>query len=217
MLQQHKDISLSFTMIVQNEETNVKDTLENIKQVIQVYGENESELVIIDGGSIDGTVEICKQYTDNVYYKRFNGDFSEQKNFATSKTRGKWVFNIDADEKISFILMNNLKELLLKNAYTDLIYVPRINKVSGITQEHIQKWNWKIDADKDINWPDYQSRIWKGHKPGLKWEGKVHETIKGFETFGMLSSNKLDGYYLIHNKSLEKQEKQNNYYIKLKS
>lgn len=215
MLKSNKEINLSFVMIVQNEAAIIRNTLENIKDAMEIYGKDESELVIVDGGSTDNTVDICKEYTDNIFYKKFEDDFADQKNYATQCSKGRWVFNIDSDELISNNLLKNLKLLLYNNTLADLIYVPRVNKVKGLTQEHIQRWGWVLDKDGDINWPDLQSRIYKGHKHNIKWVGKVHETIKGFEAYGILSTDKSDGYYLIHNKSIERQEKQNEHYQKL--
>jgi len=73
---------LSICMIVLNEEAIIHNTLENLKNVAD-------EIVIVDGGSTDKTQEICKEYTDKVYVRKFDGDFSAQKNYATYKCMGQ--------------------------------------------------------------------------------------------------------------------------------
>lgn len=60
-----------------------------------------------------------------------------------------------------------------------------------------------------VNWPDYQWRIWK-NKPEIKWVNKVHERLDGFKTYTAMPD--VEYFALNHPKTIEKQEKQNNYY-----
>jgi len=76
-------------------------------------------------------------------------------------------------------------------------------------QQNIQKWRWRVDDQNRINWPDYQYRICK-NIPEIRWEGKVHETLKGYEQIAMLPAEEI--YALGHHKTIEKQEKQNSFY-----
>ena len=76
-------------------------------------------------------------------------------------------------------------------------------------KEHVAKWRWNIDEKDRVNWPDYQWRIWK-NKPEIKWKNKVHEVLEGFETYAPLGA--LVELSLIHTKTIERQEKQNEYY-----
>lgn len=202
-----KDVYLSFAMIVQDEANRIRPTLENIKDV-------GDEIVIIDGGSQDDTVEICKEYTDKVYEKKFTYDFAKQKNFADFKCNGRWIFSIDADERLNDRLREELVDILHNNEATDLFYVARRNIVNGVKEEDINKWNWDVDADGDINYPDWQSRIYKSSGL-LHWKGRVHETVVGFDNYAKLPADKIDGYYLIHEKNVDKQRQQNKLYNSL--
>ena len=92
-----------------------------------------------------------------------------------------------------------------------MFYVPRINTVSGITQEHIQKWGWRYENER-VNWPDYQTRIYK-NIPNIRWKNAVHEVIEGHKQFTILPA--VDELALIHHKSIERQEKQNDFYSTL--
>ena len=95
----------------------------------------------------------------------------------------------------------------------DAIWIPRINIVEGITQNHIDKWSWTINQDGWINWPnDAQLRVY-ANKPEIKWEGKVHEKIVGYEQYTLLPQSV--EMSLNHPKQLERQEKQNEFYEKL--
>jgi hypothetical protein len=139
----------------------------------------------------------------------FPGDFSQWKNELNSLCKEDYIFNIDADEMPSEHLIEVLPFVIDQGA--DVILVPRINIVESITDEHIQKWGWKKDENERINWPDYQWRLYK-NVPYIKWINKVHERLDGFRTYALLPAE--DDYALLHVKTIERQEKQNNLYEK---
>jgi hypothetical protein len=82
----------------------------------------------------------------NVQFWRgfFEGDFADWKNKLTSYCSGDYIFQIDADEIPNIYLLSILPTVLESNQETEVYLVPRVNTVEGITQEHIQKWNWRI-------------------------------------------------------------------------
>ena len=138
----------------------------------------------------------------------FNGHFAEMKNFLTSMCKGDYIFQIDADEIPNPILIKNLPEILEGNE-VDIVLTPRINTVKGITQKHINKWGWRVNENNWINFPDYQWRIYKNNSK-IKWINKVHEKLIGYKTISHLPQSQ--EWCLIHDKTIEKQEKQNNFY-----
>jgi glycosyltransferase involved in cell wall biosynthesis len=75
---------------------------------------------------------------------RLNNDFATFKNQLLTWATGDYLFQIDADETPNPILIGNLKSILEANKEIDCYYIPRINVVWGLTQDHIQKWGWKI-------------------------------------------------------------------------
>ena len=99
-------------------------------------------------------------------------------------------------------MIDALPEILENNIDLEVLLVPRVNKVEGITPEHVQKWGWNVDSKERINWPDYQWRIWK-NKPEIKWINKVHERLDGFKTYAPLPDD--ESYALIHPKTIERQ------------
>lgn len=101
---------------------------------------------------------------------------------------------------------------ILEANEVDVIRVPRINTVKGLTPQHIQKWGWLVDENGWINFPDYQWRIYR-NSPEIKWENKVHEILTGYKTVSHLPTEK--EFCLIHDKTIERQEKQNNLYDNL--
>jgi hypothetical protein len=138
----------------------------------------------------------------------FDGHFGNMKNHLTSLCSGDYIFQIDADELPHAVLMENIHDILELNDI-DVIVVPRVNTVEGLTDEHIQKWGWNVNENGWVNWPDYQWRIYKNSND-IKWVNKVHEKLDGYTTISNLPN---DGTMaLFHPKTIERQEKQNNYY-----
>ena len=146
------------------------------------------------------------------YPYHFDGHFANMKNHLKSLCEGDWIFQIDADELPHESLITNLKELLKLNATTEMLMVPRVNTVEGITQEHINKWHWNVNEKGWVNWPDYQTRIIQ-NSPKIKWQNKVHEQIIGISTKGALPME--EEWCLYHPKTIERQEIQNNFYDSL--
>jgi glycosyltransferase involved in cell wall biosynthesis len=126
----------------------------------------------------------------------------------TSHCTGDFIFQIDADEYLPEEFIDLLHQILEANPEVDLYYVPRINTVSGLTEEHIQKWGWRVQNGR-VNYPDYQGRIYRNSSE-IKWENKVHEKIVGFKQYTALPE--VDALSLIHPKTIERQERQNAYY-----
>jgi hypothetical protein len=142
----------------------------------------------------------------------FQGHFADWKNHLTSLCDGDYIFQIDADEIPHTKLIELLPAILEENIECDVITVPRINTVEGMSQDHMQQWGWNVNAEGWINWPDEQWRIYK-NKPYLKWINKVHERIDGHKIWTFLPT--IEEFALYHPKTIERQIKQNEYYEKL--
>jgi hypothetical protein len=139
----------------------------------------------------------------------FQGHFADWKNHLTSLCDGDYIFQIDADEIPHTKLIELLPDILEENIQCDVITVPRINTVEGMSQDHMQQWGWNVNAEGWINWPDEQWRIYK-NKPYLKWINKVHERIDGHKIWTFLPT--IEEFALYHPKTIERQIKQNTYY-----
>lgn len=140
----------------------------------------------------------------------FNNHFADWKNELNRICSGDFIFQLDADELPTEELIEALPYLIYQEV--DIILIPRENTVKGITDEHIQKWNWKLDDFGRINWPDYQWRFYRNDS-SIKWVNKVHERLEGYKLFGFLPDDlKAGPLYIKHPKTIEKQESQNNYY-----
>ena len=122
---------------------------------------------------------------------------------------GDYIFNIDADEIPHKNLMENLQNLLEGNPEVEVLYVPRVNTVEGLTDEHVHEWRWRINDKGWVNYPDFQMRIHK-NIPSIRWKNAVHEVLKGQKTFVTLPE--LEEWSIYHHKHIERQEEQNAFY-----
>ena len=138
----------------------------------------------------------------------FDGHFANMKNVLTEACLGDYIFQIDADEMPNWYLIQYLP-ILLENNEVEVLRVPRVNTVQGLTQEHVQKWGWIVDNKGRVNWPDLQWRIYK-RTPEIKWKNKVHEVLEGYKTHAILPLE--EEFALEHHKDIKRQEKQNAYY-----
>jgi hypothetical protein len=140
----------------------------------------------------------------------FKEHFADWKNQLMDLCSGDYIFQIDADEIPNDNLIENLPAILENNV--DVVLVPRVNTVQGITPQHIQAWGWKQNDKGWIQWPDFQWRIYK-NDPEIKWKNKLHEILDGYKTYSNLPE--MEEYALYHPKTIERQEQQNNFYSKL--
>ncbi len=207
-------MKISFAITVCNE-------YEEIKQLVPFLIKNKrvnDEIVILydnkngDERVLDFLLEFNK--LPNVQTWRsfdFNNDFAEWKNKLNEYCTGDYIFQLDADELISEYMVKNIDQIIEANEEIDLFFVPRINTVKGLTEEHVKKWRWNVDAEGRVNFPDYQGRIYRS---SLKWGGKVHERIVGAKFYSLLPTEEM--YSLSHHKTINRQEKQNDFYENIK-
>ncbi len=101
-------LSLSVVIITYNEEANLARTLESVQPLVS---DGKGEIIVVDSGSTDRTVEIAKSYGAKVFVEEWKG-FAAQKNSAIDKARGDWILSLDADEEVSVELSTELDELV---------------------------------------------------------------------------------------------------------
>lgn len=146
---------LSVVVITKNEERRIKACLESIKWV--------DEIIVVDNGSQDKTLEIVEKYTKKVFKTNLQ-DFSEIRNLGMEKASGEWVLFIDSDERVTNLLRAEIEALVVlsdASAYA----ISRKNIVFG----------------REVNyspfWPDWVIRLLKKDQ-FEEWVGKVHEYPK---------------------------------------
>ena len=202
-------MKISYSILTHNE----TKSLEKLLRFLVKWKADEDEIVVLDDFSDnEKTKQILDFYvsTEDIIYEQrsLNNDYATQKNYLKSMCSGDYSFNLDADEMISRWLIKNIHGILEDNQI-DLIYLPRINTVEGLTQQHIQQWGWNVNEEGWVNFPDWQGRVFK-NRPNIKWEKPVHEMIKGFQTYAHLPTEK--PFCMLHYKKIEKQEQQNKKY-----
>ncbi len=188
--------------------------LETLLKLLSSHKREEDEIVVqVDKSKHTKQVsDVLKKFKIKKNQFELNGDFASYKNNLKKICKGDYIFQIDADEVPALETVENLPHILEANVDVDLFLVPRINIVTGITEDHLKKWDWNQNEHEWINWPDYQFRIFKNNF-NIKWQNKVHENIVGAQTGVQLPATA--EYALTHIKSIEKQESQNKLYEKL--
>ena len=202
-------MKISYSILTHNE----TKSLEKLLRFLVKWKDEGDEIVILDDFSDNQkTKELLDFYVSahDIVFEQRNllGDFAGQKNYLKSMCSGDYSFNIDSDEMISRWFIKNVHDILDENPI-DLIYLPRINTVDGLTEQHVQQWGWSVNEEGWVNFPDWQGRIFK-NRPNIKWERPVHEMIIGFQTYAHLPTEK--PFCMLHYKRIEKQEQQNQKY-----
>lgn len=205
-------MKISYAITVCNEYEEIQKLVTFLKENKRVQDE-----VVILYDQKNGDERVAEWLTKmniypNIQFWRglwFEGHFADWKNKLTSYCTGDYIFQIDADEMPHKYLIDALPEILEGNQDLEVLLVPRVNTVEGLTMEHIKKWGWNVDVEGRVNWPDFQWRIWK-NKPEIKWINKVHERLTGFKTYATLPAQ--PSLALYHPKDIARQEKQNSYY-----
>jgi glycosyltransferase involved in cell wall biosynthesis len=213
---------ISFLITTKNEGLYIDGLLTQLSRCV----EPGDEIVIVDDYSDDiDTLEILDKWRKSdeledviVFFQHhLNHDFASHKNFGLDKCTQPWIFQIDADELMAEAVEEYIHNVLQTNESFDLLLIPRINTVDGLTDEDIVKFGWKVNENGWVMWPDFQSRIFKNNG-SIRWVGKVHERLVEVDEWTTLPSqdsetDEDDGAWaLIHVKAIERQRKQNEYY-----
>ena len=215
-------MKISYGITVYNEHRELDNLLYHLSKHIR----DEDEVVITQDISKLGSKiiqqdefykleKVLEKYDYGDYFNnlkvtqfKFKKDFSALKNYTKSKCSGDYIFHIDADEIPNEILIEQLPQILEIND-VELVWIPRINLVKGITDWHMKHWGWKATEQGWINFPDYQARVFKNVEH-IKWVGKVHEIIQGAKTYSHLPPQ--EELTLKHEKKIARQEMQNKLY-----
>jgi glycosyltransferase involved in cell wall biosynthesis len=148
-------LPLSVVIVTQNEERNIREALQSIRDA--------SEIIIIDAFSTDRTTDICREYTDKIYQKKWQG-YALQKQTGIELAANTWVFILDADERFTEPLRKEVAEIVNSHRAYAGYYVPRKNFFLG---KWIRHGGW---------WPDHTLRLFMKDKAVME-ERKVHEKV----------------------------------------
>ncbi|CEN25090.1 glycosyltransferase [[Clostridium] sordellii] len=147
---------LSIVMMVKNEERYLDKTLESLKPLMK---DIDSELIILDTGSDDSTVEIAKKHTDKVFFANWNNDFAQMRNISISHASGEWILILDADEQLTNY--DKLKEFFNSNLCN------KYNSATIILKNIFSEDEERYSIDPLL-------RMFKNYN-GFRYEGAIHE------------------------------------------
>ncbi|HDH34511.1 MAG TPA: glycosyltransferase family 2 protein [Nitrospirae bacterium] len=158
-------IPVSVAIITKNEARNIKDALESVKEF--------DDIVVVDEFSSDNTTEICREYTERVYEHEWQG-YAGQKQTAIDYAKNDWVLILDADERVTRELKQEIMGKVKENSLSGF-YIPRKNFFLG---KWIRHGGW---------WPDHTLRLFR--KDASEMEPRaVHEKVNVNGPVGHISA-----------------------------
>jgi glycosyltransferase involved in cell wall biosynthesis len=157
MISKNREIKISAVIIAKNEEKKIRDCLESVNWV--------DEIILVDDNSTDSTCDIAKKFGAKII-KFKGGGFYRIRNVGTKEAKGDWILHIDADERVTSDLKEEILDIILSegNKFTHYA-IPRQNIVFGKEMKHCGLW------------PDYVVRLFK-KKYFVSWRGDLHETVE---------------------------------------
>ncbi|OGD88708.1 hypothetical protein A2693_04565 [Candidatus Curtissbacteria bacterium RIFCSPHIGHO2_01_FULL_40_12] len=158
-------MSISALILTKNEEEMIEDCLRQLDFV--------DEIIVLDTGSKDKTVDLAKKYTKSVF-QTSDSDFDKNRTLLAKTAKSDWLLYVDADERLTKELKTEIKQVINKSDCS-AFHFPRKNIILGKWLRH---GGW---------WPDYVPRLFK--KAKLKqWSGRVHESPNIEGDFGYLKN-----------------------------
>jgi glycosyltransferase involved in cell wall biosynthesis len=147
-----KNLKVSAYIITLNEEQNLERALKSVSFA--------DEIVLVDSGSTDRTVDLAKNYTDRIYHREWNG-FTQQRNFAIDKCENDWIIPLDADEEITLECRDKIVAILKEGTEKTWFKIRRKEHFNGVHMKH------------GIDIPSQQIRLFRKSKG--RYAGNVHE------------------------------------------
>lgn len=187
-----------------------------VSQILPFTLTSNSEIVIVDDFSSDPIlIDVLKELSHHsnvtILLKKFNNSFADQKNYGLLFCKGRYIIQLDADEFLASKFLINVQFLISSHDF-DLLKVPRVNIVNNLSTEDQLKWSWLQNEHGWINWPDWQSRVFR-NTPTIRYNGAIHESPQNCEKILFMDPDA--SLSIIHIKELQKQNIQNELYEKI--
>ena len=149
-------MKLTVTVITYNESEHIAAALDSVSWA--------DEVIVVDSGSTDGTADIARAKATRVIVRDWPG-YSDQKNFAADMASNDWVLSMDADERVTPALADEIRSLLQQGPGASGYRIKRVSRYLG---RWIRSTDW---------FPDYQLRLYNRHAG--RWNGlKIHESFR---------------------------------------
>ena len=199
---------INYVILVSDEAKEFQNLIKNLKY----SGVSLQDIIVVRDTckTSEEVSDIIQSYNLLSYSNPLNMDFARQRNFANSKCWQPYIFHIDADEAVSYLLLQRLPEILKQNPQIDILGVPRLNYLDNdIDLDPIPDWvSPPADEFSRIAWPDFQYRIIK-NSPTVKWINPIHEVPTGGQ-IGHL--NPVPSNCIVHTKTVSGQMRRQKLY-----
>ncbi|MEK6808667.1 MAG: glycosyltransferase, partial [Nanoarchaeota archaeon] len=164
--------TISLCMIVKDEESYLENCLNSVKELVD-------EIVIVDTGSGDKTLEIAKKFNAKVIHNKWEDDFSKARNISLDNAKMDWILVLDADETIAIQDLQKIKELIKNNDYDGYMLIQRTYTNNSNSPKWISSKDDKYEESKQYSGWIYSgiTRLFKNRKD-IRFEYPVHETVK---------------------------------------
>ena len=139
-------------------------TLEYALRSIHKYAD---EIVLLDSGSADDTLQIARRYTDKIFFREFDGDFGRQKNYGIQQCKGEWIFILDSDELVG------------QNFYRCLAYLHEPYRSIALPRCHIIDVQGMKQLITPTHYYDWQTRFILNDGKAYYGNKRVHEALQG--------------------------------------
>ena len=154
---------LSVIILTKNEEKDIEAAIQNARQCAD-------EVLVVDSGSTDRTVELAEKNGARVVFRAWDNDFAAQRNFALSQTEADWVLYLDADERMNDQLLASVKKIVASSA-------PVTNPANKTGRKQYSLQRKSVAFGKKFSYgplhPDWVTRLFP--RQSVTWVGKVHE------------------------------------------
>ncbi|WP_440897014.1 glycosyltransferase [Amphibacillus sp. Q70] len=150
---------ITLCMIVKNEDTFLEKCLSSVQSSVE-------EIVIIDTGSTDGTIDIAKKFQAKIYHYQWDNHFANARNEALPKATGDWILWLDADECLD-TQDSEIYKKILKDKKENILFLP----ITSFIGE-------RLDTQDQESYIHYQPRLFRNHQ-GIHFINRIHETLDG--------------------------------------
>jgi len=201
---------LSYLVTCHNETSSLDKLL---SKLVQNKKDNHEIVLLDDYSDNPESLEIIQKYKEKTSFHQHKLDrnYGAHKNYGIEQCKGTWIFQLDGDEYPTDLLLENIDVVLESNVDNEVLWLPRLNYFTGVTELDVKTWGWNYQ-DGMINYPDYQSRIYR-NLSHIRYQRRLHEKVEGFKSYTFVPPQK--DYAIVHEKTIEKQRQTNLNYNKL--
>jgi len=201
---------LSYLVTCHNETSSLDKLL---SKLVQNKKDNHEIVLLDDYSDNPESLEIIQKYKEKTSFHQHKLDrnYGAHKNYGIEQCKGTWIFQLDGDEYPTDLLLENIDVVLESNVDNEVLWLPRLNYFADVTELDVKTWGWNYQ-DGMINFPDYQSRIYR-NLSHIRYQRRLHEKVEGFKSYTFVPPQK--DYAIVHEKTIEKQRQTNLNYNKM--